>query len=143
LFGDVRDRAADEPEGHPLGRLEAHGLERRRDERADRREVLGENHLLAALEHAQLALERLRRPVEVGRSDHLEDELARRGDLPGQRTKWPHRPADAEIDGQRAAHEQAVEAEAESPERGESESSPRGHEFIRRRASVARARSAR
>src|SRR6266545_3124776 len=125
---DVRDGAADEPEVDPLGRLETDGLERRRHQRAQGREVLRQNHVRAPFQNAQLALEPVRRPAQIRRRDHLEDELTRRRDLPREWTERSHRPAQAELDRERAAHEEGVEADPHPPECGERDTSSPGHE---------------
>jgi hypothetical protein len=98
LLGDMGHRSADEPEGDAVRALEADGLERSRDQAADSGEVLGEHHVRAPLEDAELALERARRPLEVWRRDHLEYEFPRRLDLYGQRAKRTQIPADAHVD---------------------------------------------
>jgi hypothetical protein len=126
VLGDVRHGSPDE-EVDAFWRLEADCLERRRDDRADRREVLGQNHVLARLENAQLALERTRRSAQVRRRDHLEDELARRGDLPYERAERSHGPADAEVDGERAPYEEGVEAGTDSADPRKSEGPLSGH----------------
>jgi len=110
---DVRDGTAHEAEVHGVGRLEADGLDRRRHERAHGREVRGEDEVLAALEHAQLALERARGTTQVGRRDHVEDDLARRVDPDGERPERPERPAEAEIERERSTHAEDVDAEAD------------------------------
>src|SRR6266545_3328621 len=125
---DVRHGAADEPEVDPLGRLETDGLERRRHHRAHGREVLGENHVRAPFQNAQLALERSRCLLQVRGRDHLEDELAGRRDLPREGTERSHRPADAELDRERAAHEEGVEADPHPPECGERDTSLPTHQ---------------
>jgi len=72
------------------------------------REVLREHHVDAALEDAQLPLERARRPAEVRRRAHVEHDLARRVDPQCQRVERPQRPADAAVDRQPAADQQPI-----------------------------------
>ncbi|MFN2470991.1 MAG: hypothetical protein ABR583_08385 [Gaiellaceae bacterium] len=60
--------------------------------------MLGEHHVDAAFEDAQLSLERARRPAEVRRRDHVEHDIARRVDPQRQRAERPQRPADIDID---------------------------------------------
>ena len=54
VLDDVRDRPPDEAEVDAARPLEANGLERGRDGTPDLREVLGEHHVFAALDHVQL-----------------------------------------------------------------------------------------
>jgi hypothetical protein len=106
----VWHRAANEPERDAVRALEADGLERGRDEAADLGEVLGEHHVGAPLDNAEFGLKRARRPLEVRRRDHLEHDLRRRFDLPAQRPQRTQGPADAQVDGERAADEKRGDA---------------------------------
>jgi hypothetical protein len=72
--------------------------------------MLGEHHVLRALEHAQLRSERTWGLREVRRGDHLEHQLTRSSDAHRQRTKRLDRPADAKIDADHTSGDEAVEA---------------------------------
>ena len=116
---------------HSFRRLEANRLERRRHERADRGVVLGEHHVVASLEHAQLGLERSWRPAEVRGRDHLEHELSRSGDAPRERAEAPNRPPDAEVERQGSAHNRDVHRDSRSPKGGRRQiPAPRHHSLI-------------
>ena len=110
----MRDGPADEAEVDVTRRLEADRLERARDEATGVREVLREHHVFTALEDAKLLRECARRPTEVRRRDHLEHDLARSLDAHRQRAERPQRPADAEIEGERATSEEPVGSRTES-----------------------------
>jgi hypothetical protein len=78
-------------------RAEANLLERRRNDAACRRVVLGENSFVAPLEHPQLARECPGRAAEIRLGDHVIDKRARRVDPSGDRPERADRPADPEV----------------------------------------------
>jgi len=72
----VRNGAAHEPEVHALGRLEAHGLDRRRREPVRTCVMRSEHDVTSALEHLELSGERARNATEVRAGYDVEHHLA-------------------------------------------------------------------
>ena len=107
------ERAAQQTERDPLRTLEAHGLDRGRRQPAGGREVRRQRHVAAALPDLELVLHRAGRAPEVRARDHVEDGLRRGGDRAREGTQRACAAADAEIECQRAAHDQDVDPRAE------------------------------
>lgn len=107
LLGDVRHRAADKPESHPVGPVENDGLERDGSESATvhRRAVLSEHHFLSPLDHPQVGGHGAGGPAQVRRGDHVEHGGGRGGDLDAERAERADPPAPASVDRQLAGDE--------------------------------------
>jgi hypothetical protein len=86
----------------------------------------GERHVGAALPYLELAGKWLRRASEVGRCDHVEDELRRGGNPLDDRTEGLVTATDPDIDGQCAPRKQAIGGAASDHQRScTDESRPR------------------
>jgi hypothetical protein len=97
---DVRDRPADQPEVDPLWPGEPDRLHRLGDQAqppAERGEVGGQDHVVAAFQHPELVGQRLRSPAKIGLGDDVEDDLAGGGHVDQLWAQGPDPPADAEI----------------------------------------------
>ena len=106
----MRDGAAHQSEVDPRRPFEADRLESGGGAAFDLGEMGCEHEVAAALPNLQFVVERVWRPAEVGGGDHVEDDLGRRGDRPLEWSKRLQASADAQIERQRAARQEAVGA---------------------------------
>jgi hypothetical protein len=107
---DVRQGAAQQPEGEAVRALEADGLDGRRGDSPGGGHVRRECHVAAALPHVELVLRRAWSAAQVGTGDHVEDGLGRGGDRALDRTERPDAAADTEVERERPADEERVTA---------------------------------
>ena len=87
--------------------LEGHRLQGRGGEAPGLRQVLGQDHLAAALPNSQLVAHRARGAL-VGTGDDVKDDLRWCGNLADHRSQGPNAATETEIKGQGAPDEEAV-----------------------------------
>jgi hypothetical protein len=127
FLDDVRNGTAHEPKVDMGGRLEVNRLESRGDQAAHWGEMGREDHVAAALEDLDLGFECARRSAEVRRRDDIEDDVAGRGDMDGERPERTDVPAYADVDCKCAARKQRDRTSGEARERADREHGPGSH----------------
>jgi len=106
FFDDVRHRASDQTKVDSLGRSEADGFDGlRRQATMDRREVGGQDHVAALLQHPDLFGQSTGRPSHVGLGDDAEDHLARCLDVDHLRAERAKAAAKTQIDRHSTRHQ--------------------------------------